>query len=210
MNASPDPIDLDFRPASYFWPLGLETHLLSRIKGEERKTALQALIDSGRVEEIPDFFGKSALTEAERRAIGRIHPMFMGGEYLPDMGNQEVEIVRMAINSTTFDVTSVYARRGKSRIYYRVVDEYGGDTLSGPSTRSSIKPLNLGQLVEFFDRAWPLMEVLEMNFEGDIDGMLGFFRAESVFYPQTDALYRIRVKETVTLSEQAMTEYLGK
>ena len=123
---------------------------------------------------------------------------------------QEVEIVRMAINSTTFGVTSVYARRGKSRIYYRVVDEYGGDTLSGPSTRSSIKPLNLGQLVEFFDRAWPLMEVLEMNFEGDIDGMLGFFRAESVFSPQIDALYRIRVRETVTLSEQAMTEYPGK
>jgi len=123
---------------------------------------------------------------------------------------QEVEIVRIAINSTTFGVTSVYARRGKSRIYYRVADEYGGDTLSDPSTRTSIKPLKLGQLVEFFDRAWPLMEVLEMNFEGDIDGMLGFFRAEFVFYPQTDALYRIRVKETVTLSEQAMTEYPGK
>lgn len=54
------------------------------------------------------------------------------------------------------------------------------------------------------------MEVLEMNFEGDIDGMLGFFRAKSVFYPQIDALYRLRVKEAVTLSEQAMTEYAGK
>ena len=33
-------IDLSFRPRSYFWPLGLETHLLARIKGAERKAAL--------------------------------------------------------------------------------------------------------------------------------------------------------------------------
>ena len=34
-------IDLDSRPNSYFWPKGLETHLLSRIKGAERKAALK-------------------------------------------------------------------------------------------------------------------------------------------------------------------------
>jgi hypothetical protein len=37
-------IDLRFRPKSYFWPLGLETHLLARIKGAERKAALKLLI----------------------------------------------------------------------------------------------------------------------------------------------------------------------
>jgi len=31
-------VDLTFRPASYFWPLGLETHLLATIKGAERRT----------------------------------------------------------------------------------------------------------------------------------------------------------------------------
>ena len=36
------PIDLKFRPASYFWPLGLEKHLLARVKGAQRKRALQA------------------------------------------------------------------------------------------------------------------------------------------------------------------------
>jgi len=39
----PRDIDLDFRPKSYFWPTGLETHLLSRIKGAERKAALKQL-----------------------------------------------------------------------------------------------------------------------------------------------------------------------
>jgi hypothetical protein len=53
----------------------------------------------------------------------------MGGEYLPDLKQDEVEIARITIASTTQDVTSVFARRGKHRIYYRVVDEYGGETL---------------------------------------------------------------------------------
>ena len=35
-------IDLTFRPESYFWPLGLETHLLARIKGAERKAAVSS------------------------------------------------------------------------------------------------------------------------------------------------------------------------
>src|SRR6266496_6494352 len=78
-------IDLVFRPPSYFWPLGLETHLLARIKGAERKAALQRLIATRRLDEIPNFLAQSALSEADRQALGRIHPAFMGGEYLPDL-----------------------------------------------------------------------------------------------------------------------------
>lgn len=117
-------IDLTFRPPSYFWPLGLETHLLARIKGAERKAALKRLIDARLLDEIPDFLAQSALSDAERQAMGRIHPAFMGGEYLPDLLQNEVAIARITIASTTQDVTSVYARRGKNRIRYRVVDEY--------------------------------------------------------------------------------------
>ena len=117
-------IDLAFRPRSYFWPLGLETHLLTRIKGAERKAALKRLIDAGRHDEISDLLAQSALSDVERQALGRMHPAFMGGEYLPDMLEAEVEIARITIASTTQDVTSVYARRGKNRIGYRVVDEY--------------------------------------------------------------------------------------
>ncbi len=34
-----------------------------------------------------------------------------------------------------------------------------------------------------------------MNYEGDLDSMLGFFWADSAFYPQFDALLRLRVVE---------------
>jgi len=157
--------------------LGLNTHLLATIKGAERKAALKKLIDDGQSDRIPDFLTRSALTEEERRAIGRIHPAFMGGEYLPNLSGREVEIARITIASVTQDVTSVYARLGKNRIYYRVVYEYEGKTLTEKRTRTSKRPLTLGGLEASFNNAWSIFHVLEMNFghEGyDLDQMLDF------------------------------------
>ena len=190
-------IDLDFRPKSYFWPTGLETHLLSRIKGAERKEALKRLLASGRPEDIPDFLARSALSNSERQALGRIHPAFMGGEYLPDLMPTETMIARITIASTTQDVTCVYARRGKNRIHYRVVDEYEGATLSGKSTRTSTQPLSLRELESFFSGAWSIFDVLDMNF-----GESGYHEDEmqafvvdvgSSFYPELDSLVRERI-----------------
>lgn len=197
------PIDLNFRPASYFWPLGLEKHLLARVKGAQRKRALQELIDAGRHDDIPDFLATSALSEEERRMFGSIHPMFMGGEYLPDMEQDEVEIARISLRSTTGDVTSVYARRKPGCIAVRIVDEYGGDTLTGETQREVKRPLTLNELTAFFMKAWPLYELLDMNYEGDLHGQLGFFRADSVFYPDFDRLLRRRARTAYRASRRA-------
>jgi hypothetical protein len=190
-------IDLCFRPKSYFWPLGLETHLLSRIKGAERKAALQRLIDSGHLEDLPDFLAQSALDADDRMALGRLHPAFMGGEYLPDLLPREVMVARITIASVTQDVTCVYARRTKQRIHYRVVNEYEGDTLSERRTRTSVKPLTLGELEAFFNGAWSIFQVLEANFADDgydRDEMQAFVvGVESEFYPEFGALYRARI-----------------
>lgn len=191
-------IDLSYRPRSYFWPLGLDSHLLARIKGAERRAALQQLIGAGRLNEIPGLLAQSSLTESERQAIGRIHPAFMGGEYLPDLAEHEVEVARITIASTTQDVTSVFARRGKRRIYYRVVDEYGGETLSGKSTRTSMRPLTLCALERFFTGAWSIFDVLEANFSDagyNLEQMLRFVVGiDSQFYPQLGRLYRRRIQ----------------
>lgn len=191
-------VDLTHRPASYFWPLGLEAHLLATIKGAERKAALKHLIDAGRLDEVPDWLTRSALSNEERQATGRLHPAFMGGEYLPNLSSREVEIARITIASVAQDVTSVYARRGKNRISYRVVDEYGGDTLSERQTRTSKRPLTLGKLEIFFSGAWSIFDVLEMNF-GDagygLDEMLRFVSVDSQFYPQIGELYERRITE---------------
>ncbi len=81
------------------------------------------MIDAGKLDEIPEFLAKEKLSEGERAAIGRIRPTLMGGEYLPDMTDDEVEIARIDIRSTTHDVTSVYARREDGQIHYRVVND---------------------------------------------------------------------------------------
>ena len=121
----------------------------------------------------------------------------MGGEYLPNLGPSEVEIARITIESTLQDVTSVFARRGKRRIYYRVVDEYEGETLSGKTERTSTKPLTLGELETFFNGAWSIFDVLEMNFGDDgydPDDIRRFSSVTSQFYPQIGALYRKRIE----------------
>ena len=199
MTAIHNDCDLDFRPRSYFWPLGLETHLLARIKGAERKAALKLMIDLGQLDEIPNFLANSALSQADRAALGRFHPAFMGGEYLPNLAADEVMIARITIASSTQDVTCVCARRGKNRIRYRVVDEYGGDTLSGRNTRTSVKPLTLAQLEAFFTGAWSIFEVLDMNFGDsgyDHEAMHDFVVSiDSEFYPELARLYRTKIDD---------------
>jgi hypothetical protein len=205
-------IDLDFRPRSYFWPIDAETHLLSRIKGAGRRAALRRLVDQGQLGRAPALLADSALSPADRHSLGAIHPAWMGGEYLPDLAPEEVMIARIVIASTTQDVTCVYARRGHQQIHYRVVDEYGGDTLTGPSEYTSDRPLPLGHLESFFNEAWPLFEVLESNFGNDVydvEQMLDFVvSVDSEFYPDIDRLYRARIRAWA--AEQTSDAHAGR
>lgn len=201
-------IDLNFRPRSYFWPLSAETHLLSTIKGAERRSMVEAIIASGDLAALSEFCTKSSLTDEERRAFGRMHPMFMGGEYLPDLSEGEIEVARINIASTTSDVTSVYAHRTPKGIGYRVVDEYNGDTLSGRTTRFSKRPLTLCELTEFFLQAWPLGQVLDMN-ELDEDESQRFVRPSSSFYPQFSAFVRQMISKWRHVEEEPDENDLG-
>jgi hypothetical protein len=155
---------------------------------------LRAALANNELDTVSELLADSEVPEELREKLFKSHPAFLGGEFLPHREEGEVEIARITLESTTYDVTCVYARFEDGIFHFRVVDEYEGDTLSGRARCKSDKPLTLGELVEFFDRAWPLMRVLKMNFPGDLRGMLGFFRAESAFYPQIDALYRRRVR----------------
>jgi hypothetical protein len=190
-----EPIDLNYRPAGYFGPQALEDYVLSRVKNALVRNRLKALLDSNQHDAVARLLREEGVSERDCKALERLHPHFMGGNYLPDAEDQEVEIARIFIHSTTGDVTSVYAQPVRGRIHYRVVDEYGGDTLDGETEWVSEKPLTLEELYGAFTEAWPFHSVLEANFEGDAEGMLGFFVAESDFYPQLDALCRLRVLE---------------
>ncbi len=189
---------MDYRATSYFWPMDLKKHLLSRVKGAERKALLRDFIGEGRLSDIPASLTLSALTEDERKLQGSIHPRLMGGEYLPDMDEQEVEIARITLQSVTQDVTSVFARREGHHIHYRVVDEYEGMTLSGRKEMTSDQPLSLGELEAFFNGAFDLYEVFDRILENDtVESLLDFASAGSQFYPQLEELYTRRVTSWV-------------
>jgi hypothetical protein len=191
--AAPVPADsLAYRPRAYFGVGDRQVELFSRVQGRVRRRAIERLLEAG--ESPPADLAVSALPDDARRALGRVHPAGMGGEYLARLGADEVEIARISIDSVTWDVTSVYARPGGGGIAYRVVDEYEGETLGAQSTRTSARPLTMGELIDFFLGAWDLYSVPEMNFEDDVRGMLGFFSAESCFYPCLDQALRDLVK----------------
>lgn len=189
------PIDLDYRPKTFFRPHALEKYLLSKVKGAVLRRKLTVLFEEGRYEEASNLLAQAVTTPEELKALEAIHPMFMGGNYLPDTEEGEVEIARISIKSTTFDVTCVYARADGGSNVYRVVDEYNGETLASPTETRLDRPMSLGEFADFFLRAWPLMEVLEMNFEDDVEGALDFFSPDSEFYGDLDRLCRLRVRQ---------------
>ena len=192
-------IDLNYRPHSYFWAREYGIPLLSDIKGAERRKLYERALEADLTELVDAELLQHALPNEQREAQGRIHPVFMGGEYLPNRRHGEVEIARITIASTTQDVTCVYARPVGRRIHYRVVDEYSGDTLEGRGYRTSLKPLTLGQLSDFFLKSWDLITCLDVNFEYDgypREEVHGFIiDASSSFYADFGELIHTRIDE---------------
>ena len=190
-------IDLKYRPNSYFWAKQHGIALTSDIKGAERRKLFERALAAGVDDLVGEELLRHELPDEQRLAQGRIHPAFMGGEYLPSTRGEEVEIARITIASTTQDVTCVYARQVGQRIHYRVVDEYNGDTLSGAGIRTSLRPLSLEQLTDFFLSSWDLISCLDANFDYDgypRDEVHGFIvDASSSFYAEFGRLVHQRV-----------------
>lgn len=181
----PSPVavtSMAYRPRDYFGRLDQEAELFTTVKGSVRRSAISRALEQGVVSEVPEYLKQAALDEGVREAWGSIHPEFLGGEYLADALDGELEMARITIRSTTSDVISVYARLVGKRIAYRVVDEYGGETLQGRARRTSMRPLTMGQLIEFFIGGWDLYCCLECNDPDDLPAMLRFFKGSSEFY----------------------------
>jgi len=206
-------IDMSFRPDSY-WD---EDALLANVKGEFRRRQILQAIDDGEVDEIPPPILADSLPEHLRNFTGSIHPMLMGGEYLPDYEEGEVEIARVALDSTTCDVISVRARPEGKRIRYRVVDEYSSDYVL--EFDQSNKPLTLRRLIQLMDT----VESVEFESQGlvehhwdymasegdcDLDSCVAFTRVSSEFYPQLAEYFDQKADEWIAERRALETEDL--
>src|SRR5262249_41993988 len=145
--------------------------------------------------EAMDFVLEEQLDEEDRESWGRIHPAMMGGEYLPKVEGDEVEIARIDLQSVTADALEVRARRHGGAIRYRVVDE--DERTFEITPRESAMPLSFGELIELIDTAangdfLGLTDTYrDYNLEGvdDPEELLTFVSVGSAFYPQLEAYY---------------------
>lgn len=193
-------VNLDFIPFSYFALRELHLALPSDIKGQARRTMARAAAQRG--DDFADALHVPELADNDRRAWGLIHPSMMGGEYLPSLRKDEVEIARISLRSVTADQISLRARRVGRRIDYAIVDEYGDELREEPyrvRPASSATPLSMRQLVALLDGACehggvvmqPVVGHIEDGVCG-VDEMRGFVSVESDFYPDLGRYYEAR------------------
>ena len=193
-SSRPEPAgpDLAWRPASYWPEEGMRHAILGNILGEVRHGLIRQALESGTGDLPPAELLRPELEPDLRDMLGRIDPRYMGGEYLPRCLPGEVEIARVALESTTCDVTAVRARQRKDGgIRYRIVDEYRGSYRCSPQ-RSEL-PLTFGELLRFLDGANPdgsslVLGPLEGNTRcgTDPETLRGFVTVRSDFYPELE------------------------
>jgi hypothetical protein len=217
MKSKRPPADKDlgsFRPNSYWEDNDPLAAILRNVKGANRRQMITDYWNAGRIDELdPDLLADKT-DPGLLQFLERLHPSFMGGEYLPDLLPAEVEIARISLQSTTFDVISIRARRkpGSKLIHYRIVDEYETDFEFEPTTSND--PLSHDELVALIDGANGAVGVglalcfNEMNFEGmgDAESLRNFTTVSSLFYPDLEDHYEAVFDRWVEEKREACDE----
>lgn len=177
-------IDLGFRPSERLFPMTAEKLLLSRVKGTWRREILTMAVAEDYLNEVDPFFTRTSLDDEDRRARAAVHPTFMGGEYLPDFEEGEIEVARIDLRSITADAISIRLRRLPTGFTYRVVDEYDGECLAEPSSVTVDQPFTLHEFGKFVCRVSCLVDIVEMNEFADASSAKTFIKASSTVYPE--------------------------
>ena len=181
-------VDLSFRPSSRLFPLTAEKLLLSRVKGTQRRESLTAAIEQDRLSDLNPFFTQTSLSAEDRRARAAIHPSFMGGEYLPDFEEGELEMARLSLRSVTADVISIRLRRTEVGFVYRIVDEYMDQDPNGlldePTTIIVDQPLTMKDFGAFVVQVSRMDHWCDPESHETEEEAQDFVVATSEFYPE--------------------------
>ena len=181
-------VDLSFRPSSRLFPLTAEKLLLSRVKGTQRRESLTAAIEQDRLGDLNPFFTQTSLSAEDRRARAAIHPSFMGGEYLPDYEEGELEMARLSLRSVTADVISIRLRRTEDGFVYRIVDEYMDQDPNGlldePTTIVVDQPLTMKDFGAFVVQVSRMDHWCDPESHETEEEAQDFVVATSEFYPE--------------------------
>jgi hypothetical protein len=191
-------IDLNHRPNTY-WPEALDREqLLSRIQGESRRAIARDILATEGFAGLNTFFAREILDDEDRRHWGLVHPQCMGGEHLPQLGIEDVEIARISLASVTGDQISIRARRAGEKIRYEVCDEYESEFEL--ALTQSEQPLTLGELIQLIDGSRNREEeqsggLLVCHWENmvewaeSLDNAIAFAWVQSAWYPELSTYY---------------------
>jgi len=187
-------IKYGFRPQSYWDAPDPLSAILQNVTGENRRRMITDYWNAGKLDQLDAAVLQDEPAEDLRQRLGRIHPSFLGGEYLPGYLPGEVEIARICLQSTTSDVITLRARPVSEGIAYRVEDEYKGEfTLPIPL---SVEPLTLAEVIRQFEEGtlkeldWAgglALGYNNMNAEwSDLESLRHFTHISSTLYRQLE------------------------
>ncbi len=205
----------EYRPASYWKIADPLKAILANVSGQARRQMIRDYWALGNVEALNEELLKDDLDENVRFDLGRIHPFFMGGEYLPARLYDEVTIVRINLQSTTFDVIELRARRiPGGKIGLRWVDEY--ETEFTQPVQEVECPFSFVELIEFISQSGPGMDdwgrfplcynVLNYDLTGNAEELRDFTSFDSDFYPGLCSWCASEVDKWINLVEPPYVE----
>lgn len=183
------------RPHSYWEHTDPLAEILANVSGKARREMIRDFWNAGAIDQLEDTLLKDDLNFEARESLGRIHPFFMGGEYLPQRLPGESTIVRVELESTTHDVIELRARPlPNGKIKLRWLDEYESDFSHEPYPDVIDQPFSFMELKDFIEATCPNEgEPLPLCYNignccdgnaADADGLRHFTRFDSEFYPQ--------------------------
>ena len=188
--------DKHYRPSSYWEHNDPLAEILAGVSGKARRQMIRDFWNTGRIEDLEESLLKDELDDDEKASLSRIHPFFMGGEYLPDRLLGEVTIVCIDLESTTHDVIELRARPlHDGRIKLRWVDEYDSEFSHDPYPDVIDQPLSFKELKDFIrsTRPHPDLEAplplaynvgnLTCGTSSEAENLRFFTRFSSEFYP---------------------------
>jgi hypothetical protein len=213
----PDPkrYNLDFRPSTYF-PIDRPKQkelVLVDIEDPLIRAVVSFLQEEG--EGADRRSGVESKThpptsDQERAALTAGPPTFFGGCCLPGLREAEVEIARIHLESTTFDIISVRARLEGGKFSYSVVDEYEGQIEYTCNPEVSDQPLTMAEFIDLMEKTEVNSEytglvlgMLQHNFEnsGDPESWCHFASVSSETYPELAAWYEDAKEEWLELNQ---------
>jgi hypothetical protein len=148
-----------FRPKSYWIDSDPLAAILRNVSGENRRQMITDYWNAGKLDELDPALLQDKADQGTVSRLGRIHPSFLGGEFLPPYLPGETEIARICLQSTTSDIISLRARPIPTGIAYRIEDEYRG-VFRLPIVTSE-EPLTLAEMIQQFDEGH--LEGLELH-----------------------------------------------